>query len=126
MQAQEHARELYKRVPSQLLSWQHRMPRLVHELAAYEAHICCLQEVDHPEQLQPEMARLGCSPSGLQACACCSQPIDQLAPDLMHHDTCKAQAQVSAADASSITVLTRTGHASVVQVRFALCSKNGH
>ena len=55
-------------MPPHLLAWEYRLPSLLAEIAGHRADLLCLQEVDHPEQLQPELARLGCSPVA-KACA---------------------------------------------------------
>ena len=57
--AEQHAGELYRAVHPGLLTWTYRLPQLLREIASHQADLLCLQEVDHPEQLQPGLAHLG-------------------------------------------------------------------
>ena len=62
-QALEHARELYHAIHPSLLSWEYRLPSILRELEAHRADIMCLQEVDHPKDLQPALSLLGYDPT---------------------------------------------------------------
>ena len=54
---------MYRAVHPTLLSWQYRMPALLRELEALQSDIMCLQEVEHLDDMQHELSRLGCLPA---------------------------------------------------------------
>lgn len=59
LQACEHRRELYSRVPGWALDWKNRLKLLVEEVLHHSPDVLCLQEVDCMDDLREALQPTG-------------------------------------------------------------------